>query len=209
MRVALYARVSTQDKDQNPETQLLPLREFAQAQGWPVQGEYVDHAPATDLRGRREWRRLLDLAATRRVDAILVWKLDRAFRSTAQAIATIEQLRGWKVGLRSYSEPWLDTSGHSAFGELMFTIIAGFAQFERSLIAERVRAGMARAKTQGKVLGRPRVLNGEWDEVAPLVHSGALSQRAAARRLGVGIGTIQRRLTRNGGRDRAPQSRVP
>jgi DNA invertase Pin-like site-specific DNA recombinase len=209
MRAGIYARVSTTDKDQNPETQLLPLREFAGVQGWTVAGEYVDHAPATDLRGRREWRRLLDAAGKRRVDVILVWKLDRAFRSTAQAIATLEQLRGWKVGLRSYSEPWLDTSGHSAFSELMFTIIAGFAQFERSLIAERVRAGMARARTQGKVLGRPRVLNGEWDAVAPLVQSGALSQRAAAKRLGVGLATVQRRLTRNGGRDRAPQGRVP
>src|SRR5262249_2860066 len=79
MRVGIYVRVSTQDKDQNPETQLLPLREFAAVQGWSVAGEFVDQASATDLRGRRAWRALLDLASKRRIDVILVWKLDRAF----------------------------------------------------------------------------------------------------------------------------------
>jgi DNA invertase Pin-like site-specific DNA recombinase len=208
MRVGVYARVSTSDKDQDPDTQLLPLREFCRVQVWDVAGEYVDHAPATDLRGRRHWRALLDRAGKRHVDVILVWKLDRAFRSVLDAANTVDQLRRWGCGLRSYSEPWLDTSGTSPAANLMFTIMTGFAEFERSLIAERVRTGMARAKQQGKVLGRPRVLNGEWDAVAPLVQSGALSQRAAARRLGVGLATIQRRLTRNGGRDRAPQGRV-
>jgi DNA invertase Pin-like site-specific DNA recombinase len=139
MRVRLYARVSTQDKDQNPETQLLPLREFCRAQGWEVPGEYVDHAPATDQRGRREWRHLLDLAGKRRVDVILVWKLDRAFRSVLDAANTVDQLRRGGCGLRSYSEPWLDTSGTSPAANLMFTIMTGFAEFERSLIAERAR----------------------------------------------------------------------
>lgn len=110
MRVAVYARVGTTDKDQEPETQLLPLREFVAAQGWTVAGEYIDHASATDLRGRKAWRRLLDDAARRRVDLVLVWRLDRAFRSVHEAPNTLERLRGWRVGLRSYSEPWLDTT---------------------------------------------------------------------------------------------------
>jgi DNA invertase Pin-like site-specific DNA recombinase len=130
IRVGIYARVSTSDKDQNPETQLLPLREFCQAQGWQVAGEFVDAASATDLRGRTEWRRLLDQAAKRRVDVILVWKLDRAFRSVAHMATTTEQLRRWGVGLRSYSEPWLDTSGTSPVGDLMLNILASFAQFD-------------------------------------------------------------------------------
>jgi DNA invertase Pin-like site-specific DNA recombinase len=208
IRAALYARVSTTDKDQNPDTQLLPLREFCQAQGWTVASEHVDHAPATDLRGRRAWRALLLVASRRRIDVVLCWKLDRCFRSVKDAADTLAQLRAWKVGLRSYTEPMIDTVSGSPWADLLFNLLAAFSQFERSLIAERVRAGMARAKQQGKVLGRPRALNGEWDEVAPLVHSGALSQRAAARRLGVGLATIQRRLTRNGGRDRVPQGRL-
>ena len=194
MRIGIYARVSTQDKDQNPETQLLPLREFAAAQGWTVAGEFIDHAPATDLRGRRQWRALLEAASRRRIDVVLCWKLDRCFRSVAHASSTLEQLRRWGVGLRSYSEPWLDTSGTNPAGELMFNILASFAQFERSLIAERVRAGMARAKGQGKHVGRPRAVNGEWDEIAPRVRSGELSRRKAAKALGVSRTSIQRYL---------------
>lgn len=93
MRVGIYARVSTQDKDQDPETQLLPLREFCRAQGWGIAGEYVDHASATDDRRRGAWKRLLAEAATRRVDVILCWKMDRAFRSVARASRTLEDLR--------------------------------------------------------------------------------------------------------------------
>jgi DNA invertase Pin-like site-specific DNA recombinase len=111
MRVGVYARVSTSDKDQNPETQLLPLREFVEGQpGWTVAGEYVDEASANDLKGRVEWRRLLDDASRRRMDLVLVWRLDRAFRSVLDASTTLERLRGWNVGLRSFSEPWLDTT---------------------------------------------------------------------------------------------------
>jgi DNA invertase Pin-like site-specific DNA recombinase len=194
MRVGIYARVSTQDKDQNPETQLLPLREFCLAQGWQIAGEFVDQASAADLRGRVQWRALLDAAGRRKLDAILVWKLDRAFRSVAHMAQTTEQLRRWGVGLRSYSEPWLDTSGTSPVGDLMLNILASFAQFERALIAERVRAGMARAKKQGRHVGRPRSVNGGWEEIAPRVRSGELSRRKAAKALGVSRTSIQRYL---------------
>jgi DNA invertase Pin-like site-specific DNA recombinase len=173
-RVAIYARVSTSDKDQNPDTQLLPLREFCQVQGWQAACEWVDRASATDLRGRTAWRALLEGAARRRVDAILVWKLDRAFRSVAHMASTIEQLRRWSVGLRSYSEPWLDTSGTSPAADLMLNVLASFAQFERALIAERVRAGMERARRQGRRLGRPRALDGDLDALRPAIEAGTL-----------------------------------
>ena len=197
MKVALYARVSTADKEQNPETQLLPLRDFVAAQKWEGVGEFVDYASATDLRGRTAWRRLLDEAAKRRVNVILVWKLDRAFRSVAHMATTVEQLRRWGVGLRSYSEPWLDTSGSSPVADLMLNILASFAQFERALIAERVRAGMSRAKAQGKHVGRPRAVNGEWERVRPLIESGGMSKRKAARMLGVSRSTVSRMLARS------------
>jgi len=184
VRVALYARVSTSDKDQDPETQLIPLREFYQTQGWVLAGEFVDHASATDLRGRTAWRDLLVLAARRKLDLIVTWKLDRAFRSVAHMATTVEQLRRWGVGLRSYSEPWLDTSGSSPVGDLMLNILASFAQFERALIAERVRAGMDRARRQGKHVGRPPKVNGEWATLERAVRSGQMSRREAARRLG-------------------------
>lgn len=98
------------------------------------------------------------------------------------------------MGLRSYSEPWLDTSGTSPVGDLMLNILASFAQFERALIAERVRAGMARAKKQGKHVGRPRVVNGQWGQVRLLVMAGTLSQRQAARQLGCSARTVARLL---------------
>ena len=81
MNVGVYGRVSTSDKDQDPETQLMALRDYCAAQGWEVTGEYVDFAPANDLAHRTSWRQLLDDAAKRQFTVVLVFKLDRAFRS--------------------------------------------------------------------------------------------------------------------------------
>src|SRR5262245_57996863 len=137
----------------DPDTQRLPLREFCQAQGRTIAGEFVDSAPATDYRARTAWRALLDQAARRRVDLVLVWRIDRAFRSVLDAATTLERLRSWGVGLRSYTEPWLDTT--SPFGEALYYITAAYAQLERGILAERVRAGMDRARRQGRHIGRP------------------------------------------------------
>ena len=147
-KTALYARVSTADKDQNPETQLVPLREFVQTQGWPVHREYVDRAPAPDLLHRTAWRELLEDASRRRVDLLLVWRMDRAFRSVLDAATTLERLRAWGVGLRSYAEPWLDTT--SPFGEALYYITVAYAQLERGILRERVKAGMERARREGR-----------------------------------------------------------
>ena len=122
MRVGIYARVSRQDKDQTPETQLLPLREFAAAQKWEVAGEFVDQASATDLRGRRQWRALTAQASRRKLDVILCWKLDRCFRSVKGAADTLAELRGWGVGLRSYTEPMIDTVSGSPWADLLFNL---------------------------------------------------------------------------------------
>jgi DNA invertase Pin-like site-specific DNA recombinase len=200
MRVGIYARVSTTDKDQNPETQLLPLREFAAVQGWPIAGEFMDKAGATDLRGRVAWRSLLDEASKRRLDVILCWKLDRCFRSTLHAAETLERLRRWGVGLRSYTEAWADST--SPAGELMFTIATAFAAFERALIKERVRAGIDRAKREGKRFGRPGGTHtigfeGAWERLASQVRSGVMSQREAAKTLGVARRTVQRLLAQS------------
>lgn len=197
MRVALYLRVSTDDRGQNLDTQRLPLRDFCAAQGWSDVTEYADEASAADLRGRTAWRRLLHDAAKRKVDLILVWRLDRAFRSVREAANTLEDLRHWKVGIRSYQEPWLDTT--SPFGEALYYITVAYAGLERAMIAERVRAGMDRAKRQGRTLGRPRAeerpeVKRAWPEVCAAVTAGTLSLRAAARRLGVGTATVRRML---------------
>lgn len=117
--VALNARVSTSGKDQDPETRLVPLREFVVAQGWEVNGEYVDYARATDLASRTAWRQLLEDASKRRFDLLLVWRMDRGFRSVLDAATTLERLGTWGVGLWPYSEPWLDTTSPLRRGPLL------------------------------------------------------------------------------------------
>jgi DNA invertase Pin-like site-specific DNA recombinase len=162
--------------------------------------------PPPRIRSRTQWQAVLQAASRRKIDLVLVWKLDRAFRSVLHASQTLEQLRRWGVGLRSYTEPWADTT--SAQGELVFNLLTTFAQFERSLIAERVKAGMARAKKQEKRLGRPRAETGGWAEIHPLIQNGTLSQRQAASRIGVSKTTIHRLLVHNGGGNRTPQTRI-
>jgi DNA invertase Pin-like site-specific DNA recombinase len=143
-RVGIYARVSASDGDQNPAAQLLPLREFVTSHGWTITGEFVDHASATELRGRAAWRELLDRASKHRIDLVLVWKIDRAFRTIHEAANTLERLRGWNVGLRSYSEPWLDTT--SPFGEALYCITVAYARLERGIMSKGVKFGMDRSK---------------------------------------------------------------
>jgi DNA invertase Pin-like site-specific DNA recombinase len=196
IRVALYARVSTRDKDQDPELQLGAMRDYIRTRGWEA-SEYVDTAAAGDLAHRTAWARLLVDAAQRRIDRILVWKLDRAFRSTLHALATLRDLEHAGVGFASLTQPELDTS--SATGRLVFTILAAVAEMERELIADRVREGMRLAARRGARIGRPPVtaragFDARWGRVRRQLAVGQLSRRQAARRLGVGTATLGRLL---------------
>ena len=169
MKVALYARVSTDDKNQVPETQLLQLRDYCQRHEWDVHNEYQDHAPVGDQLRRVAWRMMLDQAAARDFNQVLVFRLDRAFRSVLEGVQTLEGLKAWSVGFRSYCEPYIDTT--TPMGETMFAISAAWAQLARSIMGERVKAGLARAQAEGKSIGRPSLgVNGEL--VAQLRDSG-------------------------------------
>lgn len=196
IRVALYARVSTRDKDQDPELQLDAMRDYVRARGWGSV-EYVDTAAAGDLAHRMAWARLLADVAQRRVDRVLVWKLDRAFRSTLHALATLRDLEHAGVGFASLTQPELDTT--SPTGRLVFTILAAVAEMERELIRDRVKEGMRHAARQGTRIGRPPVTGrpgfaGRWLRVQADLTSGRVSRRVAARRLGVGTATLGRLL---------------
>ena len=196
-RVALYARVSTSDKEQNVETQLLPLWEFAEAQGWEIYRTYIDLASATDLAHRYEWQELLEDASKRRFDLVLLWRMDRGFRSVLDAATTLERLRTWGVGLRSYSEPWLDTT--SPFGEALYYITVAYAQLERGILRERVKAGMDRARRQGRQIGRPRVMDRKgfkkrFGAILERLNGGSISRRQAAKELNIGYATLKRLL---------------
>lgn len=159
-RAALYARVSHAGGDQNPETQLGPLRAYAAGRDWQVVGEYVDLAPAMGARGERgrllglpEWRRLWADCRARKVDVVVVWKLDRAFRSSRHALNGLAALRERGIDFVCTTQP-IDTS--TPQGRFVYAILAAAAEMERELISERTRAGHERARAQGIQIGRPK-----------------------------------------------------
>jgi len=188
MKVALYARVSTLDKGQNPETQLMPLREYCQRMGWQYE-EFVDYASGVD--GKREqFNEMLARIKRREFDLLMVWKLDRLARSLSQLISVVYgELHPRNIQFISMTEG-IDTTTPS--GMLIFHILGAIAQFEHDLIAERVRAGMARAKAQGKRIGRKQVkvdteaLKEAYDRLG--------SYRAVAREFGLNPGLVWSRL---------------
>jgi len=196
MKVAAYARVSTSDRDQDPATQLLTLRDFARVQQWEVVGEFVDHAPANDPLHRTAWRKLLDEAAKRRFQAVLVFKLDRAFRSVAHMHQTLAVWEAQGIGFVSAREGF---NTNTALGRLLMNLLASLAEFELEVLSERVKAGMDRARRQGVHIGRPPVtarpgFAERWAAVEPEIRAGRLSKSQAARQLGVGFATVLRLL---------------
>jgi len=152
-RAALYARVSTKQHGQNPETQLLPLRDFAQARGFILIDEYVDVGISGSKASRPQLDRLMNDAKKRRFDAVLVARFDRFARSVKHLVTALEEFHALGVDFISLNES-IDTS--TPMGKMVFTILGAVAELERSLIRERVQAGVDRAKRQGKTLGRPK-----------------------------------------------------
>src|SRR5437870_7087180 len=154
MKVALYARVSTINGQQDPEMQLRELREYCTRRGWEISSEYVDHiSGAKDKRPALD--RLMADAHQRRFDAVVVWRFDRFARSTSHLLRALETFRALGVEFVSLSEQ-VDTS--TPMGKMVFTVLGAVAELERSLIVERVRAGLRNARAKGKQLGRPRIV---------------------------------------------------
>jgi DNA invertase Pin-like site-specific DNA recombinase len=188
MKVGIYGRVSTLN-GQNPEMQLAELGEFASRRGWNIFGEYVDHGVSGSTESRPELNRLMADAHRRNFDVVLCWKVDRFGRSLKHLVNALADLDSYGVAFVSLRDN-LDLS--TPTGRLMFQIIGAMAEFERSLIQERVRAGLRNARLKGRTLGRPRrIVSG--DEIARLRGLGA-SLRQIAENLGVGYGTVRLRL---------------
>lgn len=195
LRVGIYARVSTRDKDQDPELQLDPMREYAAQRGWETD-EYVDHAAAGDFAGRKEWARLLDDIRKHHVDHVLAWKLDRCFRSTLHCLRTLEDWEHRGVGYSCLTQD-LDTS--SPTGCLLLTILAAVAEFERGLISDRVREGMTNARRKGAHIGRPAATERphvvkHLSGVLLSLEREQISKREACRQLKIGMPTLNRIL---------------
>src|SRR5277367_44902 len=154
MRAAIYARVSTIGQGQSPEMQVRELREYCERRGWEIAGEYVDAGISGAKDSRPELNRLIADAHHRRFDAAVVWKFDRFARSVSHLLRALDTFNSIGIAFVSLSEQ-MDTS--TPTGKMVFTVLGAVAELERSLIAERVRAGLRNARSKGKTLGRPRV----------------------------------------------------
>jgi DNA invertase Pin-like site-specific DNA recombinase len=148
-RAVLYLRVST--IDQHPETQGIALRQFARQRGYEIVEEYVDHGISGTKVRRPALDRLLKDAPRRKFDVLLVWSCDRLARSTKHFLQVLDELNELGIQFLSQREA-IDTEG--PLGRAIVVIISAIAELERSLIVERVRAGMRRAKLEGRRIGR-------------------------------------------------------
>lgn len=152
MNTAIYARVSTSN-GQDPEMQLRELREYCQRRGWQLKGEYIDSGISGMKNSRPELNRLMADAHKRLFDAVVVWRFDRFARSVSHLLRALETFGSLGIQFVSLSEQ-VDTS--TPAGKMVFTVLGAVAELERSLIVERVRAGLRNARAKGKHLGRPR-----------------------------------------------------
>jgi DNA invertase Pin-like site-specific DNA recombinase len=187
LKAAIYARVSTSNNGQDPMVQVRELREYCERRGWIAVGEYVDVGISGTKEKRPELDRLMSDAHRRRFDAVVVWKFDRFARSVSHLLRALESFKAQGIEFVSFSEQ-MDTS--TPAGKMVFTVLGAVAELERSLIVERVKAGLRNARAKGKQLGRPRV-SLDARKIAVLRAQG-LSWAKIAEQLGVGEGTVYR-----------------
>lgn len=185
MRVAIYARVSTSGHGQDVTMQTRELKEYAGLRGFTVIEEYIDSGVSGSKDSRPALDRLMRDAKARKLDAVLCWKLDRWGRSLKHLVDSLAELEAVGVAFISLKDN-LDLT--TPAGRLMFQMIGAFAEFERSLIQERVRAGLRHARSRGVRLGRPKA-RVDTAEVRRLRAEG-LSFAVIAARLGVSAATV-------------------
>jgi len=189
-RVAIYARVSTTGHGQDVGLQLEELRHVAAQRGWDVVEEFVDQGISGGQQSRPALDRLLDHAREGRVDVVAIWKLDRLARSVRHLLEVADSLNAWGVGLVSVRDAHIDTT--TPAGRFTLQILGAVAELERSLIRERVVAGVRRAQARGKHCGRPVVALDLRPAVAMLDQGHGL--KAISTALGVSRTTLRRRL---------------
>jgi DNA invertase Pin-like site-specific DNA recombinase len=183
MKIAVYARVST-NNGQDPEMQLRELRDYCQRRNWEATREYVDVGISGAKEKRPELDRLIADAHRRHFDAVVVWRFDRFARSVSHLLRALETFRSLGIEFVSLSEQ-VDTS--TPTGKMIFTVLGAVAELERSLITERVRAGVRNARAKGKRLGRPSKL-ADPGEIKRLRAQGA-SWRFIGKELGIAPAT--------------------
>lgn len=181
-RAALYARVSTTGHNQDPELQLRELRAHCERQGWDIAGVYTDYVSSAKI--RPEQQRLLADAQQSLFDVVLVWKFDRFARSAIELCQTLESLQKLGVTFASLTEQ-IDTA--TPAGKLVFTILGAVAEMERSMIRERVKAGLRNAVAKGRRLGKPPSTM-DPQRVADAVRANNHSVLKASKLLGISYG---------------------
>jgi len=187
--VALYARVSTDDKGQNPEVQLEPLRAYAKLRGLTVVAEYVDFLSGSK-RSRPELDRMMVNAQAKKFDAVLVWKFDRFARSVIHLTTALESFKSWGISFMSITEQ-VDTS--TPMGKLVFTILGAVAEMERDNLIERTKAGLKHARSRGIKLGRRAGKPFDLSAALELKAQGE-SLRAISRTMGQPLTTVAEKL---------------
>jgi DNA invertase Pin-like site-specific DNA recombinase len=192
-RVAIYARVSTTNHGQDVGLQTRELQQFASARGWHIAGEYIDAGVSGAKDSRPELNRLMADAHKRRFDVVCVWRFDRFARSVSHLLRALETFKALGIDFVSYSEQ-MDTS--TPAGKMVFTVLGAVAELERSLIVERVRAGLRNARAKGKRIGRPTA-NVDAAQIAQLRASN-VSWREIGRRLGISARTARRTSAERG-----------
>jgi DNA invertase Pin-like site-specific DNA recombinase len=186
-RAGLYARVSTHDQQTLP-MQISAMREYARNRGWEIAVEVKDVGSGAALRQKRE--ELIAAAKRRDIDLVVVWRLDRWGRSLVDLVNTLQELTSLKVGFISLSEA-LDLTTPS--GRALAGMLAVFAEFERDILRDRVKAGIAQARTEGRPHGRPPSAALHTKEIKALFRKG-LSKREIAKRLGISRTSVRRLL---------------
>jgi DNA invertase Pin-like site-specific DNA recombinase len=158
MRIAIYARVSTDDKGQDPENQLRELRAWCANSGHTIAGEYVEHESGRKgVEKRKQFAALFEDAAKRKFDYVLFWALDRFSREgMAQTIVHLQRLTSYGVSFHSYTEPHLATD-NELVRNILLALLSSLAKVEAQKISQRTKAGMARAKAKGIKIGRPKL----------------------------------------------------
>ncbi len=190
-KVGIYARVSTLDKGQDTEVQLTDLRTFASARGWKVFKEYVDVGQSGSKEQRPAFNQLMEDARKRKIDIILVWRLDRFGRSLKHLIVSLDELKTLGLGFVSFKES-IDFT--TATGRLMLHLLGAFAEFEKEIIRERVKAGVAHARSKGKRLGRCPKINEKLLRTVRDRRDKGMSIRDISKELGVSKSLVHKSL---------------
>jgi DNA invertase Pin-like site-specific DNA recombinase len=191
-RVAIYARVSTDNKGQDPGNQLLQLRAWCDRMGYVLVREYVDHeSGAKGADQRKQFGRLFADAARRDFDMVLVWALDRFTRNgMAATVVDLQRLNSYGVSFHSYSEPHLSTD-NELVRDVLLAVLASLAKLEREKISQRTKAGLERARVKGRPLGRPAFSTREREKLRAALDRGN-SWHAVSIETGIPYSTVKK-----------------